>query len=144
MIPKLNENIVLVKLFIAVHLYCMSAPSVHFIWWAFYLQLLHLSKRPMWDIFFVFIGKDVLFFFFWKFLYFIIYFLFIFISFSLQIVFQIYLDFLLFNKCSQNGTSVSYLFPLCMCGIPWSYGSCSRLSRVEFTCLQCILNAVPG
>lgn len=69
----------------------------------FCLQRPHLNKKLVWGICIVFIGRDVLFFFFFgRFLYFIIYFLFIFTSFSLRIVFQIYLDFFLFNKCSEN------------------------------------------
>lgn len=85
------------NIFIVVHLYVCSVRHI------FCLQRPHLNKKLIWGICIVFIGRDVLFFFFFgRFLYLIIYFLFIFTSFSLRIVFQIYLDFFLFNKCSEN------------------------------------------
>lgn len=64
----------------------------------------HTSTRSLSGVYVLFLLAEMYFFFFFfgRFLYFIIYFLFIFTSFSLRIVFQIYLDFFLFNKCSEN------------------------------------------
>lgn len=114
MIPKLNENILLIKSFMTVHLHVTSFQYSLFIFSVLLIHGSHTSARGSSGVYVLFLLAEMCIF--WNVLYFIIYFLFIFISFSLRTVFQIYLDFFLFNKCSQNG----HVYKLFVCiGREW-------------------------
>lgn len=89
------------KRFITVHLYVSFFSRVYL------MCFLFASPTPQQE---AQLGYLCFFFCYWQrctffenfFFYFVIYFLFISFSFSLRIVFHIYLDFFLFNKCSEN------------------------------------------
>lgn len=102
----------------------MSALSgVHFVCSA------HTSTRSSSGVYVLFLLAEMYFFLFCfgRFLYFIIYFLFIFTSFSLRIVFQIYLDFFLFNKCSDN--TAECLGKLCPFSMNWDANMLQQLQE---------------